>query len=86
MANSRKNRRNRRNRSLYLLDFDKPAKCPDRQAFYRKLRSPKYRPKKSTKSVLLFDDPKKAGVILKKARVCGAANLYRVKKRESGVQ
>jgi hypothetical protein len=64
----------------FLVDYDLPKnRC--RKKFYRKLKDPKLKGKKSTMSVLLMNDLKKAKAIHKKAKRCGKSNLYKVVKK-----
>jgi hypothetical protein len=62
------------------VDYDLP-KSNCRREFYRKLKDPKLKAKKSTQSVLLSNDLKKAKAIHKKAKRCGKSNLYKVVKK-----
>jgi len=75
----RKKKRKKKKEPQFLVDYDLPkGKC--RREFYRKLKDPKLKGKKSTNSVILSNDLKKAKAIHKKASRCGKSNLYRVKK------
>jgi len=65
---------------LFLIDYDLPKKSRCRQQFYRKIKDPKFKGTKSTKSVILSNDLEKAKTIHKKASNCGKSNLYKVKK------
>ena len=64
----------------YLIDYDLPKDSQCRSQFYRKLKNPKFKGTKSTKSVILSDNLEKAAAIHKKASNCGKSNLYKVKK------
>lgn len=64
----------------FLIDYDLMKDSPCRQQFYRKLKNPKFKVTKSTKSVILSNNLKKAAAIHKKASNCGKSNLYKVKK------
>jgi hypothetical protein len=65
----------------FLVDYDLPkSRC--REEFYRKIKLPKLKGSKSTKSVILINDLAKAKAIHKKAKKCGKSNLYQVKKLE----
>ena len=80
MAKSKKKRKKKQEEpQQFLINFDLPNdKC--RRQFYQKLKDPKFKTKKSTDSVILTNDLKKAKAIHKKASNCGKANLYKVKK------
>jgi len=67
---------------LYLIDYDLPQHSKCGQQFYRKVRNPRFKGNKSTKSVILSDDLENAKVIHKKASRCGKSNMYRVEKVE----
>lgn len=64
----------------FLIDYDLPKGSRCTQQFYRKLKTPKFKGTKSTKSVILSNNLKKAAAIHKKASNCGKSNLYKVKK------
>ncbi len=51
-----------------------------RKQFYQKLKDPKFKGARSTRSVIVLDNLEKAKTIYKKASNCGKSNLYRVKK------
>jgi hypothetical protein len=78
---SEKKPRKKKNEEIYLIDFDIPQKNKKcRQKFYRKINKPEFKVDKSTKSVLLTSNKKKAKAINRKASSCGKSNIYRVKK------
>ena len=76
----KKKNRKKKEESTFLIDYDLPINSQCRQKFYRKMKDPKFKAVKSTKSVILSNDLKKAKAIHKKASNCGKSNLYRVKK------
>ena len=78
MSEKKKNRKKKKE-PMFLIDYDLPKNSQCRQQFYRKLKSLKSDATKSTKSVVLFKDPKKAVAIHKKAHSCGKAGLYKVR-------
>jgi hypothetical protein len=81
LAKSKKKKRKKKREKphLFIVDYDLPSgKC--RKQFYQQLKDSKLKTKKSTASVILTNDLKKAKAIHKKASNCGKANLYKVKK------
>jgi hypothetical protein len=79
----RKKATKKKNEKMYLVDYDiaqKNKKC--KQEFYRKINTPEFKTAKSSKSVLLVKDKKKAQAINKKASSCGRSNIYSVQKIE----
>jgi hypothetical protein len=65
---------------LFLIDFDLPQKSKCRRKFYKKKKDLNLGNSNSTRSVILTKDKKKAIAIHKKAKKCGVANFYMVKK------
>ena len=82
MSEKRKKRK-KKEKPQFLIDYDLPEKGKCRQQFYRKLKNPEFKGTKSTRSVLLTGNPRKAAAIHKKASKCGKSNLYIVKTKRS---
>jgi hypothetical protein len=78
---TRKKVREKKNEKIYLVDYDLPQKNKKcRQEFYRKISTPKFKTNKSTNSVILTNDKKKAKALHRKASSCGTSNIYSVRK------
>lgn len=75
----KKTKKKKKESVMYLIDYDLPKSLCTKE-FYRKLKDPKFKGTKSTKSVILSKDLKKAKAIHKNASDCGKSNLYLVKK------
>jgi hypothetical protein len=66
---------------MHLVDYDIPQKNKKcKQEFYRKINTPEFKAVKSTDSVIVTNDKKKAKAINKKASSCGRSNIYSVQK------
>jgi hypothetical protein len=76
----KKERTGRQERSMFLVDYDLPKNSQCRRDFYEKMKDPKFKVAKSTRSVVICDDLQKAVKIHRKAAGCGKSNIYRVKK------
>ena len=82
MSEKRKKRK-KKEKTKFLIDYDLPEKDKCRQQFYRKLKNPEFKGTKSTRSVVLTGNPRKAAAIYKKASKCRKSNLYIVKKTKT---
>jgi hypothetical protein len=79
----RKKATKKKNEKMYLVDYDIPQKNKKcKQEFYRKINTPEFKAAKSTNSVILTTDKKKAKAIHKKASGCGRSNVYIVQRIE----
>ena len=78
MSKRKKKQKKKKEQQQFLVDYDLKGKC--RKAFYKELKNPKHKARKSTKSVLITDNIGEAKILHKKASRCGRANIYRVKK------
>jgi hypothetical protein len=77
----RKKATKKKNEKKYLVDYDIPQKNKKcKQKFYRKINTPELKAAKSTDSVIVTNDKKKAKAINKKASACGKSNIYSVQK------
>jgi hypothetical protein len=72
-------KKNKTRNEKYLVCYDLPKNAACTQDIYHVIKNQKPRAKKSTRSVLIFSDPKKAKEIHKKAKKCGQSSLFKVK-------
>jgi len=77
----KKRKSRQKKQSQFLIDYDLSSANPQcRRRFYKKLKDPKLKGKKSTQSVFVTNDLEKAKKIHKKASKCGKSSIYGVKK------
>jgi len=74
-------KKTKKKQETYLVDYDLPKNNSCRGQFYRKLKTTNFEGK-STRSVVISKDLKKATAIYRKAAACGTANIYKVKKKK----